>query len=131
MKVHLPYSTLVALVADRLALLADPPSREPSPVARGATPRRWAELGGIGGPLHESLHIVDPLAAPVPGRPPKMLEPLDPEGYPPEQLALDALRKLRTKNIVAWAGPGLYRPVRRRQVETPFLSRRTSGSTHG
>jgi hypothetical protein len=107
MLVDLPYATLVALVADRLANLAFPPSGEPCPVQRGADPAEWARLGGIG---------CDPdpvLLLPPPRRPEAPVPSIDPGGYEPSQLAHAALQRLKSLRVVEAAGSCRYRPVHR------------------
>lgn len=107
MPVRLPFATLVALVADRLALLAYPPSGEPSPVASGAGPAEWAACAGIGCTPDAALTAV------LPNRKTLDVDAIDPGEYEPEQLAHVALRRLRSLGTVETTGPSRYRPVRR------------------
>lgn len=106
MPVRLPFLTLVAVVADRLAALAHPATGEPSPVLRGATPAEWARHGGIGCEPHPTLLLSL--------RHGEKLPPIDPGEYTAEHLAHRALQRLRARAVVEAAGPDRYRPAPRR-----------------
>ncbi len=99
-RVPLTYELLVAVVMDRLALVAHPAGGEPSPLAKGGPPEAWARAAGL---EHEPMRG-------FPARP--LVLPTEP--YPPEDVARAALQRLVERVVVEWAGPGLWRPVARR-----------------
>ena len=103
--VRLPLKQLVGLALERFEALANPPSREPSPLLGGGTCEDWALFGGLmGDPPHEV--IADCYTT-----------PLECGENHPSNVAHRALQLLTLRSITERRGglPMRYRPVRPRR----------------
>ena len=101
--------TFIGLVADRLLLVAQPPSGEPSPAASGVPAATWAEWAGVGAEPHPILR------RPAEGkpRPDMFLDRFDVEPYDPATVTQASLQRLSQRGITECVGgiPRRWRPV--------------------